>query len=110
MCLRESEILPRRCIPFQAHPVGLICRQRLELDESPCNVVGALVRQEVADQMAAAAGNDRPPVLRVRFERSTLKRIDVVTDEQTMLMAGMIARCIRSMIRLTSNHERRSEH
>ncbi len=81
MCLRESEIFPCRAIRFQAHPVGLIRRQRLKFDESPCDVVGTFVGKKVADQVAATARNDRAPVLRVLFERGALKRIDVVADE-----------------------------
>src|SRR5882757_4081644 len=110
MCLRESKIFPRRGIRFQAHAVSLIGRQRLELDESPCDVVGALVWKKVADQMATAAGNDETPVLRVVLERSALKRIDFVTVETDDAHGQHATPCAASMIRLASNYERRSEH
>jgi hypothetical protein len=39
------------------------------------------VRQIVADELAAAAGNDAKPALRVLPERLALERVDLVADE-----------------------------
>src|SRR5512138_4037779 len=53
-----------------------IRRETVERDQSPPHVVRALVRQEVADEMAAAPGDDAAPVLGVLLERVALERVD----------------------------------
>src|SRR5690606_37023572 len=45
------------------------------------DVVGALVRHPVAEQLAAAGRNDGQPVLRIGLERGALERVDTVADE-----------------------------
>ena len=60
--LRPLEVAPALLVLFQARAIGLIVRQRLELDQSPGDVVGAFVREKIAEQMAAAARNDASPI------------------------------------------------
>src|SRR5450631_2131667 len=81
VCLRESKVLPRRGILFQARPIRLVCCKRFELYEAPGDVVGALMREKVADQTAAAEGNDTAPALCVRLECGALEWVDVVADK-----------------------------
>lgn len=78
--------MDRRAVPF----VG---RQALEGHERPRDVVGALVRQEVPDEPAAAPRDDATPVLSVPPEHLALERIDLVANDagnghgQTMNLA-----------------------
>src|SRR5262249_29436787 len=77
--LRHLEIARAFRILRQPRAVGLIRGEALEADERPADVVGPLVRQEVAEQLAAAARDDAAPVARVLRERVALERIDLVT-------------------------------
>src|SRR3546814_100069 len=45
------------------------------------DVVGALVRHPVAEQLPAAGRNDGQPVLRIGLEGGALERVDAVADE-----------------------------
>ena len=46
--LRESEVLPRGGVLFQARPIRFVRRERFELYEAPGEVVGALMKQKLA--------------------------------------------------------------
>ena len=61
--------------------VALVGGEACEPDQAPRHVARALVREEVADQVAAAARNDVVPALRVRLELGAAKRIELVADE-----------------------------
>src|SRR5262245_39646185 len=65
---------------LDAGAVGLVRRKAVEGDETPRHVVGPFVRQKIADEVAAALGNDSSPVARVLGERLTLKRIDLIAN------------------------------
>ena len=56
-------------------------RKALERDQCECNVVGAFVRHEIADQVAAAAGYDLDPAFRILLELRALERIELIADE-----------------------------
>src|SRR5579864_2688581 len=62
---------------------ALVGRQALERHDRPGDVIRAFVRKKVADQVAAAAGNDRAPVLRIRLERLSLEGVDLITNDAT---------------------------
>ena len=79
--LCECEVLTALRIGFQPRPVRLVRGKTLERDQSPRDVVGALVRQEITDQIPTTAGNDPAPVFGVLTERFALGRVDVVADE-----------------------------
>jgi hypothetical protein len=79
--LSEVEVLACFRIGLQARPVRFVRGEARERDQSPGDVVGAFVRQEVADQMAAASRDDAALVLGVGPELVALKWIDVVSDE-----------------------------
>jgi len=68
-------------VSAQSGTVGLVGGQRVKADQTPGLVVAAFVRQEVAQQMAAAAGNDLAPAARVFGKRLALKGIDFVANE-----------------------------
>src|SRR5450432_1284521 len=108
--LRERKIFPGCGVLLQARPIGFVSREGFGLDESPSDMVGAFVRQKVADQIGAAAGNDALPVFGVGLERGALKWIDVVADEADDAHGPILVACVESMVRLTSNYERRSEY
>src|SRR5262245_52153076 len=75
---RVGEVRAPVRIGLQSSSIGLVRRKGLEPDESPGDVVGPLVRQEIAEQRSAAAGNDAAPGFRVGPERLALEGIDLV--------------------------------
>src|SRR6478672_11324038 len=77
----EAEVRRALRIGLQARAIGLVGCQAVERNEGPGDVVGALVRQKVADQAAPALGDDAPPVAGVLCEGLALEGIDDVTDE-----------------------------
>src|SRR5262245_39974585 len=76
-----SEIGERLTVSPQRQAIGFVGRQAVERDQSPGDVVRALVRQEVPQQVPAAAWDDASPVFGVLVERFLLKRIDLIPDE-----------------------------
>ena len=64
-----------------ARPVGLVGGEALERDQREGDVVGALVRHPVADEVAAAARDDLDPALGVGLERAAPEGIELVADE-----------------------------
>lgn len=74
MLLCEVEIGDTFAIGFEPRTIGLIVREALKRDQSERDVVGALVRHPVAEQIAAALGNDREPALRVGLEKMAPER------------------------------------
>src|SRR6267142_2682717 len=78
---RCLEVLARLSIGFQLLSVRFIRCKTVEGNQSPGNIVSALVGQEVAHQTAATPRDDAPPVFCVIFEGFPLVRIDFVSDE-----------------------------
>src|SRR5206468_8067546 len=68
-------VLPQPC------PVGLVSSKAFEGDQRKRDVVGALMRHEIADQVAAAFRDDAEPALRIILELRALERIELVADE-----------------------------
>ena len=68
----HREILMRFGIGFQLCAVGFIRSQTIEPNQTPRHIVGALVRKEIPDQVAAASRNDSAPILGVVFEGISL--------------------------------------
>src|SRR5262245_607392 len=81
LALCEGEILAPFGVGLDAPAIRLVLRQRIEAQQAPRLVVGAFVRNEVADQVSAAARNDATPALGVRREGLALERVDLVADE-----------------------------
>src|ERR1700736_5834844 len=75
LALCQGEVLAGLGIQLQPRPVRLVGRKALERNQAPGDVVRALVRQEIADQLATAAGDDMAPVLGVFAERLALELI-----------------------------------
>src|SRR3954447_14645984 len=65
----------------QPGAIGFIRSQTLEGDQRKRDIVGALVRHEIADQIAAAVRDDGEPALRILLELRALERIELVADE-----------------------------
>src|SRR5438045_1246343 len=78
---RESEILAPRGIGLEASAIGLVGGEAVEPDDSPGDVVRALVRQVIADDGPAAAWNDLQPAPCVRREGLALEGVDLIADE-----------------------------
>src|ERR1019366_1043771 len=89
---------------FQARPIGLVRGEAVERDQSPGDVVGSLMWQEVANEVAAAARDDAPPVRCVLFEVFQLERIDLVADEAGNRHGPQYRRWRTGTLRLTSKY------
>src|SRR5690349_21160297 len=68
LLLREGEVLAAGGIGFEARAIRLVVGEAGERDQSPRDVVGPFVRQVVAHEVAAAAGDDLEPAPGVRLE------------------------------------------
>ena len=64
----EGEVGRAGRIAAQPRTIGLISRETLEADHRMGDVVAAFVRHEIAQQLAAAGGNDREPGARIVLE------------------------------------------
>src|SRR2546421_6768559 len=116
--LCEVEIRARLPVGLEPRAVRLVGRKAVAGNEPPGDIVRSLVRQEITDEASSAAGNDRAPVPGVGGEGLALDGIDIVTNEADdghgdpfeVGRDAMITRCVATMVRLTSNYERRTEH
>src|SRR3982750_3655018 len=79
--LGEVEVRHAFRILTQPGAIGLIRSQTLEGDQRKRDIVGALVRHEIADQLAAAFRDDGEPALRILLELRALEGIELVADE-----------------------------
>ena len=62
--------------------IGLRRRPRLSNEiRAKADVVGALMRHPVAEQVATASRDNAEPAPRILLEHRTLERIELVTDE-----------------------------
>jgi len=52
----EAEIIPGFRVRLQFRAIGLVSCEALEADEAPGDVIRSFVRQEVTNELAAAAG------------------------------------------------------
>ena len=68
-------------VAAQGGAVALVGGEAVKADQAPGDVVAAFVRQKVAEQLAAAAGNDAAPGLGVAAEGLALEGVDLVADE-----------------------------
>ncbi|HLW82904.1 MAG TPA: hypothetical protein VKS20_12780 [Candidatus Acidoferrales bacterium] len=78
--LGEGEIFGGAGVFFETSFVTFVGGEAVEGDESPSDVVSAFVGKKVADEMAAAAGNDAGLVLRIFLEGVALEGIDLVAN------------------------------
>ena len=65
LLLGEAEVGGPFRVGLDPRTLSLVGRQAVEGDQSPGDGVGALVGQDVADEAAAALGDDAAPVARV---------------------------------------------
>lgn len=78
--LREGEIGGTFGVLFDAGFVAFVGTEAVEGDESPGDVVCALVRKKIANQMASAARNDAAPVFGVLLECVALEWINLIAN------------------------------
>src|SRR5262245_3441348 len=76
----HREVLAPVRVRAQLHAIRLVRREALERNQAPGHVVRAFVRQEVADEPAAAPRDDAAPILSVSPEDVLLKRVDLVAN------------------------------
>jgi hypothetical protein len=77
----KAEIRHAFRIGAQPRAIALIGGQAFERNQRKCDVVGALMRHPVADQIAGAFRNDREPAFRIFLEHRAFERIELVADE-----------------------------
>src|ERR1700675_669430 len=81
LCLRERKILLSFSVVLQARSVRFVIGERPERNQAPRHVIGALMREEIADQMTATTWNDLGPIFGIGLEGSALKRVDFVANK-----------------------------
>src|SRR6202040_2115781 len=92
-------------IRLQSRSIRFVRRKTLECDQTPGHIVGPFVRKEVAEEIAAAARDDRPPVLGILPELLFLERIDLIADHAGDSHGKKNATCRAETLRLRSNYE-----
>src|SRR5690242_19524385 len=80
--LREIELGHAFLVLAQPRAIGLVGGQAFEGDQREGDVVGALVRHPIAQEIAAAARNNGLPALRILLELRALERIELIANEQ----------------------------
>src|SRR4051794_30218552 len=81
MGLGELEICGGLVVAAQSGAIALVVGKAAKRDQPEADVVGALMRHEIADQVAAAGRDDGEPLPRIILELRALERIDLVTNE-----------------------------
>src|SRR5439155_10193102 len=79
--LGKIEVRHAFAVGAQPRPIAFIGSQALERDQREGDVVGALMRHPVADEIAAAFRNDGQPILRILFEHRAFERVKLVANE-----------------------------
>src|SRR6201996_287459 len=79
--LREGKVLASLRVRSQTCLVTLISSQAVEGNQAPTHVVCAFIRKEIADKMAAAAGNNAAPVLGVFLKIVPLIWVDLIAND-----------------------------
>src|SRR5262252_2396550 len=81
LLLCKAEIGGAFTIGLEPRAVGLVGGEAVERNQRIADVVGALMRHPIAEEISAALGNDGEPPPGVFFEGVALKRIELVADE-----------------------------
>src|SRR3954452_19896741 len=79
--LCKIEIRHAFVVGVQPCAIHLVGREVFERDQRERDIVGALMRHPVAEQMAAAFRDDSQPAPGIGLEHRALERIDLVADE-----------------------------
>lgn len=79
--LSKLEIGCTLSIGLEARPISFVCRQALKRNQPIRNVVGALVRHPITDELAAAFGNDSQPIARLLLKALAFVRIKLISNE-----------------------------
>src|SRR5450755_4174353 len=77
----EIEIGHALLVGAKSCAISFIGGETLERNQRERNIVGALMRHPVADEIAAAFRNDGQPALGILLEHRALERINLVADE-----------------------------
>src|SRR5262249_3874993 len=81
LLLGEAEIGHAFVVVPKPRAIALVGRKALEGNQCESDVVGAFMRLEIADQVAAASGNDREPALGILLELRASERIKLIADK-----------------------------
>jgi DNA-binding transcriptional ArsR family regulator len=81
LALRELKVGLPFGVGLQACAINLVCGETRKRDQSPGDVIGTFVRQKVADEVAAAGGDDPSPIHRIPLEGGALKGVNLVADQ-----------------------------
>src|SRR4029079_6650254 len=92
----EIEIGHAFTVGAQPRPGAFVRRQTVKENQREGDIVGALVRHPVTDQIAAASWNDAEPAFGIFLEHRPLERIELVTDENGDGHGGL--RCFLAVI------------
>src|ERR1700733_11599759 len=104
--LGEIEIRHAFAVGAKPRPIGFIGRETFEGNQRRRDVVGALMRHPVADQIAAASGNDGQPAFGVFLEQRALERIELVADENGNGHEGLLWVKNQPSLRANGSRER----
>src|SRR5260370_4586149 len=80
LALCHVELLTRFLTRLQTCSVMIVRGEAVERDQPPCNVVCALMREEISDEVPTASRNNAAPVLGVLFETVALEWVDLIAD------------------------------
>lgn len=89
--LRYLEVGAAFGVAARQGAVALVGGEAAEPDQTLGDVIAAFVRQEVAEQLAAAGGNDAAPGIGVAAQGVALKGVDLVADERVMGVGAMVS-------------------
>src|SRR5262249_41514051 len=89
--LRKAEVGSAFTIGLEPRAVGFVGGEAVERNQPIADVVGALMRHPIAEEISAALGNDGEPSPGVFFEGVALKRIELVADEDRDAHGSLLA-------------------
>src|SRR5262249_39378433 len=111
LLLCKAEIGGAFTIGLEPRVVGLVGGEAVERNQRIADVVGALMRHPIAEEISAALGNDGEPPPGVFFEGVALKRIELVADEDRdghgsllKIACPILPRSVQSMLRISTNY------
>src|SRR5262245_24931310 len=81
LLLRKAEVGGAFAIGLEPRTVSFVGGEPIERNQPIGDVVGALMRHPIAEEISAALRNDGEPTPRVVFEGVALKGVELIADE-----------------------------
>jgi len=100
--LRHGKIRACFRIGPEPRPVGLISRQAIERDQSPCHIICSFEGKKISHKFTAATRNNAPPILSIFLKLIALKWIDLVANNAGNLHNSPLLRQIPSRVWIDS--------